>query len=101
MENYQSYERYYEYVSSTYYEKQLKLRYSADSEMSAMFDLIRSGVVIGFGNLYGYNMNFMSVWFKDCIAKNKNLGWTTYLSSRQSTAEKQMQQFYDEILSKE
>lgn len=91
----------YEYVSSTYYEKQLKLRYSADSEMSAMFDLIRSGVVIGFGNLYGYNMNFMSVWFKDCIAKNKNLGWTTYLSSRQSTAEKQMQQFYDEILSKE
>ena len=84
------------YVSTAYYEKQLKLQYSASSEMSQMFDLIRSGVQISFGSVYGYGFNYLSAWFKDCVSNRRE--WKTYLGEKQEPAERQLRKFFDDII---
>ncbi|MGM9684047.1 MAG: hypothetical protein ACI3XQ_10675 [Eubacteriales bacterium] len=86
----------YQNVSTAYYEKQLKLRYSADSEMSQMFDLIRNGVTFCFGSIYGCDMNLLSSWFKDCIGKNEK-GWSTYVEGMQGPAEEKIQDFFETV----
>ncbi len=63
----------YRLVSPAIYEINMKTRYSADQEMSRMFDLIRGGVVFNFGLVYGFAMNYMNIFWKGNITANGNL----------------------------
>lgn len=63
----------YRLVSPAIYEINMKTRYSADSEMAQMFDLIREGVVFNFGLAYGFAMNTMNCFWKGSLNKNSNM----------------------------
>ena len=60
-------------VSPAIYEVNMKTRYSADSDMSKMFDLIREGVVFNFGLAYGFAMNYMNVFWKSNLTDTGNI----------------------------
>ena len=80
----------YRLVSPAIYEINMKTRYSADQEMSRMFDLIREGVVFNFGLVYGFAMNYMNVFWKSNISTNGNLSsaWKSQEKSYQASIDK-------------
>ena len=80
----------YRLVSPAIYEINMKTRYSADQEMSRMFDLIRSGVVFNFGLVYGFAMNYLNVFWKGTINSNGNLSsaWKSQEKSYQAAIDK-------------
>ncbi len=80
----------YRLVSPAIYEINMKTRYSADQEMSRMFDLIRGGVVFNFGLVYGFAMNYLNVFWKGTINTNGNLSsaWKSQEKSFQAAIDK-------------
>ncbi len=63
----------YRLVSPAIYEINMKTRYSADSEMSQMFDLVREGIVFNFGLAYGFAMNNMNIFWKANLSDTGNI----------------------------
>lgn len=85
----------YRLVSPAIYEINMKTRYSADTEMAQMFDLIREGVVFNFGLAYGFAMNAMNCFWKDNISQSGNL--SSNWAAKETSYQKAIDDFYDAV----
>ena len=85
----------YRLVTPALYEITLKTRYSADSEMSQMFDLIRDGVTFNFGSIYTFDLNRLCVFFKETIGLEK--GWASTWATQEDATKAAIDQFFDKV----
>ena len=85
----------YRLVSPALYEITLKSRYSADSEMSQMFDLIRDGVTFNFGSIYTFDLNRLCVFFKETIGLER--GWASTWAAQEDATKAAIDQFFEKV----
>ncbi len=65
----------YRTTTPALFETTLKLKYSATSVESQMYDIIRSGIVFDFGRLFNPTLaNMSDLWTKSCV---ENTNWKT------------------------
>ena len=85
----------YRLVTPALYEITLKTRYSADSEMSQMFDLIREGVTFNFGSIYTFDLNRLCVFFKETIGLEK--GWSSTWIAQEDATKAAIDTFFEKV----
>ena len=64
-----------------YCEVALKVRYSADDNISRMFDLVRSVVSFDPGRVSGMSLDYPEIEWKDCI-NIKNVDWASRIAKK-------------------
>ncbi len=85
----------YRLVSPALYEITLKTRYSADSEMAQMFDLIREGVTFNFGSIYTFDLNRLCVFFKETIGMEKP--WASTWTAQEDATKAAIDSFFEKV----
>ena len=85
----------YRLVSPALYEITLKTRYSADSEMAQMFDLIREGVTFNFGSIYTFDLNRLNVFFKETIGLEKS--WSSTWAAQEDATKAAIDTFFEQV----
>jgi len=86
----------YRLVSPAIFEITLKTRYSVDSEMAQMFDVVREGIVFNFGLVYGFAMNSLNVFWKERLSYTTN-AFTSTWASKEAGFKKAIDDFYAKI----
>ncbi len=75
----------YRTVMPIFFEVNLKMRYSTDSDMTAMFDLVRNSIITQFGSVFQLAISPNCDYFK---YNNGGGAWKTEMASKEAAAQK-------------
>jgi len=74
----------YRSIQPEYFETTLKTRYSNDSEMSAIFDLLRSSMRFDIGDYFTESLGSPTSPFRDFVTANKAGQWMSNYASKEA-----------------
>lgn len=83
----------YRIVTPALYETNLKTRYSTDPDMARMFDVIRSGITVDFGEQYGWYLEGISAFWKIQVADRGN--WASKWKAVEGLAQEKLNELYE------
>ncbi|MCQ2428154.1 MAG: hypothetical protein MJ137_07130 [Clostridia bacterium] len=87
----------YRSIAPVYFETMLKYRYSSDDSASQVYDIIRKGVVLDFGYMFGNSFsNNPFLLFRQKVQADDD-SWTTYYSRYAKTFNKELSSIVDAL----
>jgi hypothetical protein len=87
----------YRLVSPAIFEQSFRLRFSADEDVSRMYQYVRDGLKFDMGRLYRLNFNNIpGTMFRNCIIQRK--AWYSTVSSNKGQWNRTLGKITDEIL---
>ncbi len=87
----------YRSIQPTYFETTLKARYSSDSKMATVFDLLRETLRFEIGDYFTESLGSPTSPFRNYITNNNAGQWMSYYASKEETWQKTLNEIWEKL----